>query len=115
MSRRNRIVPLTPEGRASVRRDPRLHQAAQERYSEPGWRARGRCLEHDPELFFPGTHEATDPALSVCTGCRVKGACLAAALDAADYDGVWGGTTPDERRAMRQVWPLEVAVRADAG
>ena len=114
MSRRNRIVPLTPEQRRQVLRDPRLADATESRYAAAGWRARGSCLDKDPETFFPGSHEPVDAALKVCSTCPVQGSCLAAALDAGDYDGVWGGTTPEERRAMRQVWPLQVA-RADAG
>jgi WhiB family transcriptional regulator, redox-sensing transcriptional regulator len=34
----------------------------------------------------------------------VQGACLAWALDAGDCHGVWGATTPRERRAMAVVW-----------
>jgi len=34
----------------------------------------------------------------------VQGACLAWALDAGDCHGVWGATTPRERRAMSVVW-----------
>ena len=114
MSRRNRIIPLTPEQRRQVLRDPRLAEAADGRYATPGWRALGSCLDQDPETFFPGSHEPLDAALAVCSTCPVKGSCLAAALDAGDYDGVWGATTPEERRAMRQVWPLLVA-SADVG
>jgi hypothetical protein len=42
----------------------------------------------------------------------VQAPCLAAALDSGECDGVWGATTPDERRAMRSVWVGEIRVRA---
>lgn len=34
----------------------------------------------------------------------MQGACLAWALDVGDCHGVWGATTPRERRAMGVVW-----------
>ncbi|HEY7174235.1 MAG TPA: WhiB family transcriptional regulator, partial [Micromonosporaceae bacterium] len=59
---------------------------------------------HDPETFFPAPSETADTALALCRGCDVQGACLAWALDAGDCHGVWGATTPRERRAMAVVW-----------
>jgi WhiB family redox-sensing transcriptional regulator len=91
-----------------LRRDPRFRLAMAERIAEPGWRSRGLCLHLDPELFFPSPTEDPGPALQVCGRCPVRGSCLAAALDAGDGDGVWGGTTVEERRAMRAVWVATV-------
>lgn len=108
MSRRNRTIPLTPSERVRVAKDPRLLAAAMARYTAPGWRSGGDCLGMDPDFFFPAPQEPAVDAVAVCGGCQVRDACLAAALDAADYDGVWGGTTGDERRRMRQVWPPTV-------
>ncbi len=88
----------------AVRRDPRFRSAVAERIPEPQWRSRGACLRVDPELFFPNAAEDPSPALAVCRDCVVLGPCLAAALDTGECDGVWGGTTPDERRPMRDVW-----------
>lgn len=105
MSRRNRTIPLTPSERVRVARDPRLLAAAAARYTAAGWRSRGDCLGLDPDVFFPAPQEPVVDALAVCGGCQVRDACLAAALDASDFDGVWGATTGDERRRMRQVWP----------
>jgi WhiB family redox-sensing transcriptional regulator len=39
-------------------------------------------------------------AKAVCAGCPVRSACLVFALER-DLEGVWGGTTEDERRALR--------------
>jgi WhiB family redox-sensing transcriptional regulator len=73
-----------------------------------GWRDDAACLDADPDLFFPvGT---TGPALHhvdgakrICRTCPVKTQCLAWALDHGVSDGVWGGTTADERRAIRRL------------
>ena len=73
--------------------------------SSPGWMPRGACQGEDPELFFPIT--TTGPALAqitaakaVCFRCAVRAACLAYAL-ATVQAGIWGGTTQEERHAMR--------------
>jgi WhiB family transcriptional regulator, redox-sensing transcriptional regulator len=72
----------------------------------PGWMPRGACRGEDPELFFPVT--AAGPALAqvfaakaVCFGCVVRAACLSYAL-ASGQAGIWGGTTQEERHAMRR-------------
>lgn len=85
-------------------RDPRLLQARTARSDDPTWRTRGRCRSVDPETFFPLPTEPAEPALSFCHGCDVQADCLAAALDAGDCEGVWGATTPRERRAMLVAW-----------
>jgi hypothetical protein len=43
----------------------------------------------------------------MCGTCDVQGSCLAWALDVGDCHGVWGGTTPRERRAMLVAWRSE--------
>ena len=39
----------------------------------------------------------TEPALAICARCPVRAECL----DAADDDGIWGGTTAVERKPRR--------------
>lgn len=70
------------------------------------WMTRGACQRADPELFFPIA--ATGPALhqvetakAVCLGCAVRAPCLTYGLETRQ-DGIWGGTTWDERAAMRR-------------
>lgn len=103
MSRRTVLVPDLVR---RVRRDPRFADAVRARTPEEDWRARGRCLELDPELFFPTTTDVPEDAVQACRNCVVAGPCLANALETGEVDGVWGATTPDERRIMRQVWIL---------
>jgi WhiB family transcriptional regulator, redox-sensing transcriptional regulator len=71
-----------------------------------GWMPRGACRGEDPELFFP--INVVGPALvqvfaakAVCFRCAVRAACLSFAL-ATGQAGIWGGTTQEERHAMRR-------------
>jgi WhiB family redox-sensing transcriptional regulator len=69
------------------------------------WMARGACRETDPELFFPIAREGSAvaeivSAKSVCGRCDVRRRCLAYALRTMP-DGIWGGTTGEERIAIR--------------
>jgi WhiB family redox-sensing transcriptional regulator len=71
------------------------------------WRDDAACLDADPDLFFPiGT---TGPELDqigqakrICLACPVRKRCLARALELGGAAGIWGGTTEDERRALRK-------------
>jgi hypothetical protein len=71
------------------------------------WRVRGVCQAVDPEVFFPAPSEPADAAVALCRTCDVQGACLAWALQVGDCHGVWGATTPRERRAMLVAWHSE--------
>jgi hypothetical protein len=79
-------------------------RAFQERDQGLSWRARGLCRSVDPEVFFPAPSEPADVAVALCRTCDVQGACLAWALEVGDCHGVWGATTPRERRAMLVAW-----------
>ncbi|MCW2940696.1 MAG: transcription factor WhiB [Actinomycetia bacterium] len=64
----------------------------------------------DPELFYPINY--TGPAVflvteakMVCGRCIVRDECLAWALRAGEPEGIWGGTTPEERRHLRRRVP----------
>jgi WhiB family redox-sensing transcriptional regulator len=71
------------------------------------WRDDAACLDADPDLFFPvGTTgpalDQTDQAKRICQACPVRKRCLAWALELGAAAGIWGGTTEDERRALRR-------------
>lgn len=106
-----RMAQTMPNAARTARRDPRFRAALEHRIPEAQWRSRGECLRHDPELFFPNAADDPGVALRICGGCSVAGPCLAAALDAGECDGVWGATTPDERRLMRAAWPGTIGQR----
>jgi WhiB family redox-sensing transcriptional regulator len=93
-----------PHEVAAARRDPRLLRAVEERHLDPAWRTRGACQAVDPETFFPAASEPADAAVALCRTCDVQGPCLAWALEVGDCHGVWGATTPRERRAMLVAW-----------
>ncbi len=71
------------------------------------WRHEALCRDEDPELFFPiGT---TGPAATqveqakvVCRRCSAVEPCLTWALETGQDAGVWGGTSEDERRALKR-------------
>jgi WhiB family redox-sensing transcriptional regulator len=71
------------------------------------WRDHAACLNEDPELFFPIGN--TGPALlqieeakAVCRRCEVIEDCPSWAMESGKDDGVWGGLSDDERRALKR-------------
>ena len=73
------------------------------------WREFAACRDTDPDLFFPvGTTgpaiEQIDNAKTVCRTCDVQAACLEYALVTNQDSGIWGGTSEEERRALRRQW-----------
>ena len=71
------------------------------------WRINAACRDTDPELFFPigTTGPAVDQIASakeVCIGCPTQTDCLDFAIATNQDSGVWGGTTEEERRAIRR-------------
>lgn len=74
-----------------------------------GWRGHAACRDSDPDLFFPvGTTgaalEQIEAARAVCSRCPVREECLEFALATNQEAGVWGGTSEEERRALRKRW-----------
>lgn len=70
------------------------------------------CQDVDPELFFPISYGSLasarqiEKARGVCGRCPVAVACLRAALDNPHIDdGIWAGTTPEQRRKLRKLQP----------
>ncbi|CAM5698844.1 WhiB family transcriptional regulator [Streptomyces canus] len=73
------------------------------------WQELAICQGTDPDLFFPVGNASSGPTLiqtaeakAVCRRCPVIDQCLNWALDADLVEGIWGGTTEAERRAMRR-------------
>lgn len=68
------------------------------------WRESALCAQADPEVFFPAPGgRGGEPARRICRQCPVTAECLEVALSrpAHSDEGIWGGTTPKERRAIR--------------
>lgn len=71
------------------------------------WRSLGACAPADPDLFFPVSSSGPgqrqeEEAKAFCMVCQVRRQCLSFALATSQAHGVWGGTTEDERRRLRQ-------------
>jgi WhiB family transcriptional regulator, redox-sensing transcriptional regulator len=68
------------------------------------------CKGQDPRLWFPGTpgqpgqlSGAVRRAKALCAACPARAQCLEWAIKANEAEGVWGGTTPAERAAIRRL------------
>jgi len=62
------------------------------------------CLDEDPDLFFPRYYSDLDQvekAKAVCQDCWIKDQCLDYAMKTPRLQGIWGGTTPRERKRLR--------------
>lgn len=74
----------------------------------PVFEQRGRCTEVDPELFFPEYGATTKEAKQVCKDCPIQGPCLIWAVVNREQWGVWGGSTPLERRKIQLGYPVNL-------
>ena len=84
-----------------------MHEPAFARRDQADWRELGACRPEDPELFFPiaaaGPGQAQlDQAKAVCARCQVRAECLEFAVETVQDHGVWGGTSEQERSALRR-------------
>lgn len=75
-------------------------------HGEGSWRERAACAAPNvsADIFFPDEERgpgALAAARAVCRSCPVQAECLQYALDTGQQHGVWGGTGPTQRRAMR--------------
>lgn len=85
----------------------------------PGWK-KGKCIDieitRDDDLFW-GVEDGDETgnledAVAFCNGtydgkqCPIRDECLIFALVNNEKTGVWGGTTPQTRKAIRKQWPL---------
>lgn len=71
------------------------------------WRSEAACRDTDPDLFFPvGTTgpaiEQIENAKAVCRICVAQVECLEYAIATNQDSGIWGGTSEEERRAIRK-------------
>jgi WhiB family redox-sensing transcriptional regulator len=64
------------------------------------------CASADPEEFFPPGYgmewrREVDGAKARCLACPLLDACMSWAIPQTDLEGIWGATTPRERRRIR--------------
>ena len=67
----------------------------------PAWHRDALCPEYPHINWFPAQGEPAEPAKAICARCLVQPQCLSWALSH-DELGIWGGTSTNERRAMRR-------------
>jgi WhiB family redox-sensing transcriptional regulator len=87
-------------------------------YASAGWRAAGACASADPDLFFPVSSSGRaiaqiDQARRVCASCLVRRQCLDFAMETVEAEGIWGGTTADERISHRRETARRRAAQPD--
>jgi WhiB family redox-sensing transcriptional regulator len=79
------------------------------------WRDHAACAGYPNDLFFPvgDVNELLiERAKAICSICPVTEECLQYALETNQRNGIWAGTTEDERRSLRRKW---LAARRRAG
>lgn len=63
--------------------------------------SRAHCRDTDPDALFT-FGKSQDQAVGVCHECPIRVACLTEAMEHRIDDGVWGGMTVRQRRALRK-------------
>lgn len=66
------------------------------------WMLEARCLDADPEAFFPEKGGSTREAKRICGICPVQQECLEYALERDQRFGIWGGMSERERRRFKR-------------
>lgn len=69
------------------------------------WRDAGHCRDKDPNIFYPlgrgrSALDQMEVAKAFCRTCPSRKPCLEFALTAGQQLGIWGGTSPEERRVL---------------
>jgi WhiB family transcriptional regulator, redox-sensing transcriptional regulator len=67
------------------------------------WAPKAKCLQADPETFFPEKGGSTREAKRICALCEVREPCLQYALDNDERFGIWGGLSERERRKLKKL------------
>jgi WhiB family redox-sensing transcriptional regulator len=76
------------------------------------WRQRAACLGMPANMFHVERGVSTRPAQQLCNKCPVKRECLEFILTIPgeeDLYGIYGGTNPKQRRAIRKNRKLEAS------
>lgn len=71
--------------------------------SDRAWMLEAKCLDADPEAFFPEKGGSTREAKRICGVCPVRNECLEHALAHEERFGIWGGLSERERRRAKRL------------
>src|SRR5258708_6723943 len=81
--------------------------------SGDSWMSDALCLEYPRDWWFPSRGEPIDRARDVCRRCLVQRECLTLAIVEGLDQGIFGGTSPKDRRRLRvQRVPLDEVLDA---
>ena len=67
------------------------------------WQTEAKCLQAEPDTFFPEKGGSTREAKRICTDCPVRAECLEYALENDERFGIWGGLSERERRKLKRI------------
>lgn len=68
--------------------------------SDMKWKDNALCADKELSIFFASPKsDTTITAISICKSCTVRKECFYEAMSYG-YDGVWGGSTLDQRQAI---------------
>jgi WhiB family transcriptional regulator, redox-sensing transcriptional regulator len=67
------------------------------------WASKAKCLQAEPETFFPEKGGSTREAKRICALCEVREPCLEYALANDERFGIWGGLSERERRRLKRL------------
>jgi WhiB family redox-sensing transcriptional regulator len=67
------------------------------------WASEAKCLNADPDVFFPEKGGSTREAKRICSECTVRDECLEYALEEDERFGIWGGMSERERRKLKRL------------
>jgi WhiB family transcriptional regulator, redox-sensing transcriptional regulator len=83
---------------------PDIEALLEELVRRPAWHRQAACRGVGTAAFIIGQGAQYEKrARRVCAGCPVRQECLETALAHGDtMTGLWGGTTPTERKQMRR-------------
>jgi WhiB family transcriptional regulator, redox-sensing transcriptional regulator len=102
-----RLVPTSSQPNTTLSLSVTADSSQLGRWNQSTWRNDAACTGMDTLIFFPIGE--TGPALpqvnlarKVCSSCPVKDECLEFAIATIQNDGIWGGTTEDERRLIKR-------------
>jgi WhiB family transcriptional regulator, redox-sensing transcriptional regulator len=85
-----------------TRRHHDIGPGASPMHADPRAACANLTFEAVDRMFYPASYDSphVDEAKTICRRCPLAGDCLAWALDTGQPDGIWGATTPAERRAI---------------
>lgn len=95
--RDKQVVRLT---RLAINISNKYRNGLSDRPGERDWVAQANCLDEQTSIFFPHNGRDYVAKLAICEACDVRVDCLAYALKRRDVNGIWGGTSGNERKVM---------------